>query len=61
MDIQDVLGKLSQIDEHARLTLDEFPKNLTKERLRMIIALVGYLKTEIALDELQSAELRKVA
>lgn len=46
MELEELLRKLEQIDEQAKLTLDEFPKSLTKERLRMIIALVGYIKTE---------------
>jgi hypothetical protein len=38
--------KLSQIEEQAELTLAEFPKSLTKERQRMIIALVRHLRSE---------------
>jgi hypothetical protein len=33
--------------EQARLTLQEFPKNLTKERQRMIIALAKYIRAEL--------------
>lgn len=46
MDIQDLITKLEQIEEQAQRTLEEFPKSLTKERLRMIIALARYLRTE---------------
>jgi hypothetical protein len=38
--------KLDQIEEQAQLTLAEFPKTLTKERQRMIIALVRYIRAE---------------
>jgi len=48
MDPQEILNKLSQIEEQAKCTLAEFPKTLTKERLRMIIALARYLRSEIA-------------
>ena len=38
--------KLDQIEEQARLTLAEFPKSLTRERQRMIIALVRCIRAE---------------
>ena len=38
---------LGQIEEQANYTLAEYPRILTKERLRMIVALVRYLKTEV--------------
>ena len=46
MDFDEFNQKLDQIEEQAQLTLAEFPKNLTKERQRMIIALVRYLRSE---------------
>jgi len=46
MDAEEFVQKLDQIEEQAQLTLAEFPKTLTKERQRMIIALVRYLRTE---------------
>jgi hypothetical protein len=46
MDQAEFNQKLDQIEEQAQLTLAEFPKTLTKERQRMIIALVRYLRTE---------------
>lgn len=45
MDTRELLKKLDLIEEHARLTLEEFPRHLTKERQRMIIALVYQIKT----------------
>jgi CHASE3 domain sensor protein len=46
MDQEEFLQKLDQIEEQAKLTLAEFPKTLTKERQRMIIALVRYIRSE---------------
>ena len=46
MDQEEFLQKLDQIEEQAQLTLAEFPKTLTKERQRMIIALVRYIRSE---------------
>jgi hypothetical protein len=48
MDVQELITKLEQIEEQAQRTLEEFPKSLTKERLRMIIALARYLRAESA-------------
>lgn len=56
MDNQEVLNKLAQIEEQATYTLAEFPKSLTKERLRMIIALARYLRTELASEPSASAD-----
>ena len=44
MELKELLSKLDLIEEHARHTLDEFPKHLTKERQRMIIALVHQIR-----------------
>ena len=46
MDLEEFQQKLDQIEEQAQLTLGEFPKTLTKERQRMIIALVRYIRAE---------------
>jgi len=46
MDHDDFNQKLDQIEEQASLTIAEFPKTLTKERQRMIIALVRYIRAE---------------
>ena len=45
MELQELIRKLDQIEEQAKLTLDEYPKNLTKERLRQIISLAAYIRT----------------
>ncbi len=46
MDQEELITKLAQIEEQAQLTLEEFPRRLTKERQRMIIALARYIRTE---------------
>jgi hypothetical protein len=46
MDLDEFSQKLDQIEEQAQLTLAEFPKTLTKERQRMIIALVRFSRAE---------------
>jgi len=46
MELDEFNQKLDQIEEQAQLTPAEFPKTLTKERQRMIIALVRYIRAE---------------
>lgn len=46
MQQQELMNKLSQIEEHAQSALADFPA-LAKERLRMICVLARFLKTEI--------------
>ena len=46
MDQEELIRKLTQIEEQAQLTLEEFPKSLTKERQRMIIALARYIRSD---------------
>jgi hypothetical protein len=45
---EELLSKLDLIEEQARLTLDEYPQHLTKERQRMIIALVKHIRWALA-------------
>jgi len=47
MNQQELIQKLHQIEEQARLTLEEFPKSLTRERQRMIIALAKHIRSEL--------------
>ena len=47
MELEELLSKLDLIEEQARLTHDEYPKHLTKERQRMIIALVKHIRWEV--------------
>lgn len=51
----ELLSKLDQIEEHARLTLFDFPSELGKDRQRMIIALIKYLRTEFELAQQRAA------
>lgn len=54
VDTEELLSKLELIEEQARLTLDEFPRHLTKERQRMIISLaknIRWLMAETASPE----------
>jgi hypothetical protein len=44
MDREEMLSKLELIEEQAKHTLEEFPQHLTKERQRMIIALVKHIR-----------------
>ena len=70
MDQDEFNQKLDQIEEQASLTIAEFPKTLTKERQRMIIALVRYIRAEAdraalfrrpaALEEPSSPRLRSL-
>ena len=51
---QELLAKLDLIEQQARLTLDEFPRELRKERQRMIISLaknIRWLLSEAANPE----------
>lgn len=48
MEREELLSKLDLIEEQARLTLDEFPQHLAKERQRMIIALIKHIRWAIA-------------
>jgi hypothetical protein len=41
---EDLLAKLDLIEEQARLTMDEFPAQLKKERQRAILALVKHIR-----------------
>ena len=47
MQTEELLSKLDLIEEQARLTLDECPQHLAKERQRMIIALVKHMRWAI--------------
>ncbi len=44
MDREELLSKLELIEEQARLTLEEYPQHLAKERQRMIIALAKHIR-----------------
>ena len=48
MEADELLSKLDLIEEQARLTLEEFPRRLTPERQRMIIALTKHIRWALA-------------
>ena len=56
MNEDELVSKLEQIEEQARLTLEEFPKRLTRERQRMIIALAKYIRSELSDRTLKPGE-----
>ena len=47
----ELLEKLTQIHQQAELTLDELPKGLAKDRLRLIVGLAKYLKNSVELGD----------
>ena len=59
MDQEELIRKLAQIEEQAQLTLEEFPKSLTRERLRMIIALARYIRTEASIAARQEERIEE--
>jgi hypothetical protein len=44
-DKEELIAKLDIIEEQARLALEEFPRELKKERQRTIIALVKHIRS----------------
>jgi hypothetical protein len=46
---EEVIAKLSQIDEQVRALLGEAPERLAADRLRLIAGLAGYLRTHVQL------------
>ena len=46
---REILEKLEQIEEHARMSLTEWPHKLSRNRLALIIGLSKYLSTEFEL------------
>jgi hypothetical protein len=54
MNLEEIIKKLTQIEEQAELTLSEYPQRLTVERLRLILGLARQLRAH-AQDELRYA------
>ena len=50
---EDLIRKLVQIQEQARITMEELPaaQKLARDRLKLIVGLAGYLATAIQLEE----------
>jgi hypothetical protein len=53
--LEDLLAKLEQIEEQARLSLDEYPQGHTLERQRLILAIARQMKAHLA-DQLVAGE-----
>ena len=54
---EDLIRKLVQIQEQARITMEELPgtQKLARDRLKLIVGLAGYVATAIQIDEQQQA------
>ena len=55
--LEELLAKLQQIEEHAALTLDEYPRGLALERQRLIVALAKQMQTHLR-DQFRQGERR---
>jgi hypothetical protein len=60
VETEELLSKLELIEEQARLTLEEFPRYLTKERQRMIISLSKHIRWLLSDPSDATATLRMV-
>ncbi|HEX7054051.1 MAG TPA: hypothetical protein VF211_09005 [Burkholderiales bacterium] len=49
----DLIRKLVQIQEQARITMEELPaaQKLARDRLKLIVGLAGYVATALQLEE----------
>ena len=47
IDFSMMLGKLSQIEEQAQLSVSEIPKGMGVERQRLVLALTRFLKAHV--------------
>ena len=52
---EDLIRKLVQIQEQARITMEELPlpQKLARDRLKLVVGLAGYVATALQLDEQQ--------
>ena len=52
---EDLVRKLVQIQEQARITMEELPaaQKLARDRLKLMVGLAGYVATAIQLEEPQ--------
>jgi hypothetical protein len=58
--LEELLAKVEQIEEQARLTLDEHPQGHTIERQRLILAIARQVRAHLA-DQLAGGEREPVA
>lgn len=56
---EDLIRKLVQIQEQARITMEELPigQKLARDRLKLMVGLAGYVATALQLDEQPDASL----
>lgn len=56
---EDLIRKLVQIQEQARITMEELPEKqkLARDRLKLIVGLAGYVATAVELAERQAPEM----
>jgi hypothetical protein len=55
---EEMLEKLKQIEEQARMTLNELPLRLAKDRLKLVIGLAQYMQTAIMIAQSKRNEPR---
>jgi len=50
---EELIRKLVQIQEQARITMEELPaaQKLARDRLKLVVGLAGYIATALQLDE----------
>ena len=50
---EDLIRKLVQIQEQARITMEELPaaQKLARDRLKLVVGLAGFVATALQLDE----------
>lgn len=55
---EDLIRKLVQIQEQARITMEELPatQKLARDRLKLVVGLAGYVATAIQIEERQQPE-----
>ena len=54
----DLIRKLVQIQEQARITMEELPvaQKLARDRLKLVVGLAGYVATALQLEEHQEMQ-----
>jgi hypothetical protein len=54
---EELIRKLVQIQEQARITMEELPgtQKLARDRLKLIVGLAGFVATAVRLDEQRQA------
>ena len=54
---EDLIRKLVQIQEQARITMEELPatQKLARDRLKLVVGLAGYIATALQIEEQQQA------